>query len=109
MLGVGAADLGLGLMLAAGALLFLRDLIPWLRERAGRPPGPVHVDAARDTRIRTELGGRVVCEDCELLYEEAPEAYKKIDTVVGDLVAAGLCSVVATLRPVLTYKTRSRR
>jgi release factor H-coupled RctB family protein len=59
--------------------------------------------------IRTELGGRVVCEDCELLYEEAPEAYKKIDTVVGDLVAAGLCSVVATLRPVLTYKTRSRR
>lgn len=59
--------------------------------------------------VRTELGGRVVCEDRELLYEEAPEAYKKIDSVVGDLVAAGLCTVVATLRPVLTYKTRSRR
>ena len=59
--------------------------------------------------MRTELGGWVVCEDRELLYEEAPEAYKKSDAVVGDLVAAGLCTVVATLRPVLTYKTRSRR
>lgn len=59
--------------------------------------------------VRTELGGRVICEDRELLYEEAPEAYKKIDAVVGDLVAAGLCEVVATLRPVLTYKTRGRR
>ncbi len=59
--------------------------------------------------VRTELGGRVICEDRDLLYEEAPEAYKKIDAVVGDLVAAGLCEVVATLRPVLTYKTRSRR
>lgn len=59
--------------------------------------------------VRTELGGRVICEDRELLYEEAPEAYKKIDAVVGDLVAHGLCSIVATLRPVLTYKTRGRR
>lgn len=58
---------------------------------------------------RTELGGRVICEDRDLLYEEAPEAYKKIDAVVGDLVDAGLARVVATLRPVLTYKTRSRR
>jgi release factor H-coupled RctB family protein len=62
-----------------------------------------------DDLVRTALGGRVICEDRDLLYEEAPEAYKKIDAVVGDLVAAGLCSVVATLRPVLTYKTRSRR
>lgn len=58
---------------------------------------------------RTELGGRVICEDRDLLYEEAPEAYKKIDAVVGDLVDAGLARVIATLRPVLTYKTRSRR
>jgi release factor H-coupled RctB family protein len=62
-----------------------------------------------DDLVRTELGGRVVCEDRDLLYEEAPEAYKKIDAVVGDLVAEGLCAPVATLRPVLTYKTRRRR
>lgn len=59
--------------------------------------------------VRTELGGRVVCDDRDLLYEEAPEAYKKIDAVVADLVSAGLCAVVATLRPLLTYKTRARR
>jgi len=59
--------------------------------------------------IQTSLGGRVICEQRELLYEEAPEAYKSIDRVVQDLVAAGLVSVVATLRPMLTYKTRGTR
>ncbi len=54
---------------------------------------------------RTELGGRVICEDKALLYEEAPQAYKDIDVVVGDLVSAGLVSVIATLAPLITYKT----
>ena len=58
---------------------------------------------------QTPLGGRVVCEDRDLLYEEAPAAYKNIETVVADLVAAGLVSVIATLRPLLTYKTRKQR
>lgn len=57
---------------------------------------------------RTALGGRVICEDRELLYEEAPQAYKDVDRVVADLVDAGAATVVATLRPLLTYKTRSR-
>ena len=57
---------------------------------------------------QTALGGRVICEDRELLYEEAPEAYKDIDAVVASLVEAGLCRVVATLRPLITYKTRRR-
>lgn len=55
---------------------------------------------------RTDLGGRVICEDRDLLYEEAPQAYKDIDRVVQDLVDAGLVQVVCTLKPVLTYKTR---
>ena len=58
---------------------------------------------------QTPLGGRVVCEERNLLYEEAPAAYKNIETVVADLVAAGLVSVIATLRPLLTYKTRKQR
>ncbi|MBI1842772.1 MAG: RNA ligase RtcB family protein [Verrucomicrobia bacterium] len=57
---------------------------------------------------RTALGGRVVCEERDLLYEEAPAAYKDVEAVVGDLVDAGLVSVVATFRPLLTYKTRKR-
>lgn len=56
--------------------------------------------------IQTELGSRVICEDRDLLYEEAPVAYKKIETVINELVNAGLIEVVATLRPLLTYKVR---
>ena len=58
---------------------------------------------------QTSLGGRVVCEERDLLYEEAPAAYKNIEAVIADLVAAGLVSVIATLRPLLTYKTRKLR
>lgn len=58
--------------------------------------------------VQTPLGGRVVCEERDLLYEEAPGAYKNIEAVIADLVTAGLVSVVATLRPLLTYKTRKQ-
>lgn len=55
---------------------------------------------------RTALGSRVICADRALIYEEAPEAYKAIDSVVGALREAGLLRVLARLKPVLTYKTR---
>lgn len=55
---------------------------------------------------RTALGGRVICEDRRLIFEEAPEAYKDIHNVIRDLADAGLVYVVATLRPLLSYKTR---
>jgi len=58
-----------------------------------------------DDLLRTPLGGVVVCGDRDLLFEEAPEAYKNIDRVVEDLVDAGACRVVARAQPVLTYKT----
>jgi release factor H-coupled RctB family protein len=58
---------------------------------------------------RTSFKSHVICEDRDLLFEEAPPAYKVIDRVVQDLVDAGLVRVVATLAPVLTYKTRGRR
>ena len=57
---------------------------------------------------QTPLGGRVICEARDLLYEEAPAVYKNIETVIQDLVAAGLVSVIATFRPLLTYKTRKQ-
>jgi release factor H-coupled RctB family protein len=55
---------------------------------------------------RTSMGGRVICNDRALIYEEAPQAYKDVDSVLGSLVGAGLARVVARSRPVLTYKTR---
>jgi release factor H-coupled RctB family protein len=56
--------------------------------------------------VQTPLGGRVVCEQRDLLYEEAPMAYKPIESVIEALEVAGLVKVIATLRPLLTYKTR---
>lgn len=58
---------------------------------------------------QTGIGGRVICEERDLLYEEAPAAYKNIEAVIQDLVDAGLVSVIATFRPLLTYKTRKLR
>ncbi|GMH36946.1 hypothetical protein BSKO_04819 [Bryopsis sp. KO-2023] len=55
----------------------------------------------------TPLGSHVVCDDATLLYQEQPDAYKEIDEVIEDLENAGLISVVAVLRPVITYKTKS--
>jgi release factor H-coupled RctB family protein len=55
---------------------------------------------------RTDLGSYVVCENKELLYEEAPQAYKNIAVVIDDMVQAGLVEVAATFRPLVTYKVR---
>lgn len=58
----------------------------------------------RDSIRSTKLKSRVVCHDTELLFQETPEAYKNIDQVVSALVEHGLADVVATLRPLITYK-----
>jgi len=56
--------------------------------------------------LHTELGGCIICEDKDLLFEEAPQAYKNIDTVINDMVESGLIAVIASLRPLITYKVR---
>ena len=53
---------------------------------------------------RTALGGMVLCEDPDLLIEEAGAAYKSAAGVLADLEGLGLARSIATLRPVLTYK-----
>ncbi len=57
---------------------------------------------------RTSFGSRVVCKQRDLLYEEAPQAYKNISQVISDLVDAGMVDIVATFKPLLTYKTRRK-
>ncbi|WP_309238460.1 RNA ligase RtcB family protein [Actinoplanes aureus] len=54
---------------------------------------------------RTPVGSLVVCGDRQLLFEEAPTAYKRIEQVIGDLVGHGLATPVVTTVPVVTYKT----
>ncbi|PLY05071.1 MAG: RNA ligase RtcB family protein [Arcobacter sp.] len=58
----------------------------------------------KDSLERTSIGSRVLCKDKKLLYEEAPQVYKNIDVVINDLVDAGLATVIATFKPILTYK-----
>jgi hypothetical protein len=50
---------------------------------------------------RFKAGGLPDCGD-----EEAPQAYKNIDAVIGDMLSDGLISVIATFRPLITYKKR---
>ncbi|MBN1172046.1 MAG: RNA ligase RtcB family protein [Micromonosporaceae bacterium] len=54
---------------------------------------------------RTPLGSLVVCGDRQLLFEEAPTAYKRIEQVIADLVNHALATPIATTVPVVTYKT----
>jgi len=61
----------------------------------------------KEQLVQTSLGSRVICGERGLLYEEAPAAYKSIEAVIEDLVDAGLAAEIATLRPLLTYKTRA--
>lgn len=54
---------------------------------------------------RTAVGSIVVCGDRQLLFEEAPGAYKRIEQVIGDLVAHRLATPVVSTVPLVTYKT----
>ncbi len=62
-----------------------------------------------DSLTHTSLGSIVICDDKELLYEEAPQAYKDVDAVVDYLQKQGLIKVIAALHPVITYKVRKNR
>jgi release factor H-coupled RctB family protein len=53
---------------------------------------------------RNPFGGLVICEDKDLLIEEAPDAYKSIERVIADLEEFGLAQVVATFKPLITFK-----
>jgi release factor H-coupled RctB family protein len=77
---------------------------------AGRKMGRTEARAklkSRYTRAsltRTALGGRVHCDDPELLYEEHPDAYKAVEPVIEALEAAGAARRVAELLPLFTLK-----
>jgi len=62
----------------------------------------------KEQLVQTSLGSRVICGERDLLYEEAPAAYKNIEAVIQDLVDTGSSRSVATFRPLLTYKTRAK-
>lgn len=58
----------------------------------------------RDSIRSTEFKSRVVCHDTNLLFAEAPEAYKNVEQVIQSLSDFGLIDVIATFRPLITFK-----
>lgn len=50
--------------------------------------------------------GWVVCDDRELVWEEAPEAYKDVEMVAEDMRCCGVAVVVGRCVPRVTYKVR---
>nr|WP_221450228.1 RNA ligase RtcB family protein [Micromonospora polyrhachis] len=54
---------------------------------------------------RTPVGSLVVCGDRQLLFEEAPTAYKRIEQVIADLVDHDLATPIVSTVPLVTYKT----
>jgi release factor H-coupled RctB family protein len=50
------------------------------------------------------LASNLIYNDRRVLYEEAPEAYKSIDKVIEDMLNEDMIELVATLKPLITYK-----
>ncbi|MBS6951856.1 MAG: RNA ligase RtcB family protein [Enterocloster asparagiformis] len=58
----------------------------------------------RNSIRSTKYKSQVICHDTNLLFAEAPEAYKNVEQVIASLQEYGLIDVVATLRPLITFK-----
>jgi len=54
---------------------------------------------------RTRFGGMVICENPDLMIEEAGHAYKDSASVAADLEQFGVASRILALAPLITYKT----
>jgi RNA-splicing ligase RtcB len=52
-------------------------------------------------------GTWVICDEKDLVYEEAPEAYKDVHAVGEDLVREGVAEVVGWCRARVSYKVRN--
>ncbi|MCL2591738.1 MAG: RNA ligase RtcB family protein [Defluviitaleaceae bacterium] len=48
--------------------------------------------------------GQLVCHDYDLLFEEAPEAYKNIENIIAILLEYEMVELIASVKPVLTVK-----
>ncbi|KAF2463183.1 release factor H-coupled R [Lindgomyces ingoldianus] len=52
-------------------------------------------------------GTWVICDEKDLVYEEAPEAYKDVYAVSEDLVKEGVAEIVGLCRARISYKVRN--
>lgn len=62
-----------------------------------------------DAMKRNKFGGMVICENRDLLVEEAGKAYKDATTVLEDLQTFRVAEPILSLTPLLTFKTTGGR
>jgi len=62
---------------------------------------PVHY-----VRGKVMKAGWVICDDKDLVWEEAPEVYKSVEFVADELKDCGVAAVVGRCIPRVTYKVR---
>ncbi|KAJ3031565.1 UNVERIFIED_CONTAM: hypothetical protein HDU68_002663 [Siphonaria sp. JEL0065] len=78
----------------------------WSRAKANSLVTNKYKNEGLESLTKTaEFGSTVICDDKNLLAEEAPEAYKNIQDVVNDI--ADFVDCVAVMKPILTYKCRN--
>jgi release factor H-coupled RctB family protein len=78
------------------------------RSQSDEKFGQIAIEELRRPRDKSiGLDNLVICEQRNLLRQEHGKAYKDIERVIDDMKAFGLLEIVATFRPILTYKTRS--
>ena len=58
-------------------------------------------------RGRVVTSGYVICDEKELVWEEAVEAYKDVEVVAQDLEKCGAARVIGKCVPKVTYKVRN--
>ncbi len=74
----------------------------WNRQSTKARIREKHDDIA--SLLQTKLGTKVLCPNKDLLYEEAPEAYKNIEDIIDDLKFFNLAKPVARLKPIVNIK-----
>jgi len=62
---------------------------------------------SRSTGEDVNGGTWVICDEKDLVYEEAPEAYKDVCAVADDLVREGAAEVLGWCRARVSYKVRN--
>lgn len=78
------------------------------RSQSDEKFGQLSVEELRRPRDKSiGLDNLVICEQRNLLRQEHGKAYKDIERVIEDMKSFGMLEIVATFRPILTYKTRS--
>lgn len=88
-----ASEAGLSLAHGAGR--------KWARSECR---GKLGSKAVASDLLKTPLGSRVLCDRKELLFEEAPQAYKSGRDALEALESSGLASRLASLTPLWTVK-----